>query len=190
MDAITPKAKHDTLDTHSHVVRPATMEGKKTRFPGCEVKGLLFDKESGVVTALMKFAPGAVLPDHEHVKIEQTYVLEGKLVDKEGPAKDLTVGPGEFVWREAGSRHVACTPEGGLMLVHELQYRRRIGSSSWAKKALATLRISLARRSSAFSRRSATSSSRSGVDSRSLRSPASASSWRIQLRSASGCTPS
>ena len=100
MDAITPKAKHDTLDTHSHVVRPAQMEWKKTRFPGCEVKGLLFDKDSGLVTALMKFAPGAILPDHEHVKIEQTYVLEGKLVDKEGPAKDLTVGPGEFVWRE------------------------------------------------------------------------------------------
>jgi len=116
MDAITPKAKHDTLDTHSHVVRPAQMEWKKTRFPGCEVKGLLFDKDSGLVTALMKFAPGAILPDHEHVKIEQTYVLEGKLVDREGPAKDLTVGPGEFVWREAGSRHVACTPEGGLML--------------------------------------------------------------------------
>ena len=64
----------------------------------------------------MRFAPGATLPDHEHVKIEQTYVLEGKLVDKEGPAAGLTVGPGEFVWREAGSRHVAWTPEGGLML--------------------------------------------------------------------------
>jgi anti-sigma factor ChrR (cupin superfamily) len=64
----------------------------------------------------MRFAPGAVLPDHEHVKIEQTYVLEGRLVDKEGPAEGLSVGPGEFVWREAGSRHVACTPEGGLML--------------------------------------------------------------------------
>ena len=95
---------------------PREMEWKKTRFPGCEVKGLLFDKETGVVTALMRFAPGAVLPDHEHVKIEQTYVLEGRLVDKEGPAKGLSVGPGEFVWREAGSRHVACTPEGGLML--------------------------------------------------------------------------
>ncbi len=116
MDAITPKSKHDTLDTHSHVVRPAQLEWKKTRFPGCEVKGLLFDKESGVVTALMRFTPGAVLPDHEHVKIEQTYVLEGRLVDKEGPAEGLSVGPGEFVWREAGSRHVACTPEGGLML--------------------------------------------------------------------------
>ena len=54
--------------------------------------------------------------DHEHVKIEQTYMLEGTLVDKEGPVAGLSVGPGEFVWREAGTRHVAWTPEGGLML--------------------------------------------------------------------------
>src|SRR5215813_10656876 len=52
----------------------------------------------------------------QHVKIEQTYVLEGKLVDKEGPAEGLEVKAGEFVWREPGSRHVAWTPEGGLML--------------------------------------------------------------------------
>jgi anti-sigma factor ChrR (cupin superfamily) len=64
----------------------------------------------------MRFAPGAVLPDHEHVQIEQTWVIEGKLVDKEGPAAGLEVGPGEFVWREVGSRHVAWCPEGGLML--------------------------------------------------------------------------
>ena len=41
---------------------------------------------------------------------------QGKLVDKEGPAAGLEVGPGEFVWREVGSRHVAWCPEGGLML--------------------------------------------------------------------------
>ena len=64
----------------------------------------------------MRFVPGAVLPDHEHVKIEQTYVLEGTLVDKDGPAAGLAVSPGDFVWRESGSRHAACTPEGGLML--------------------------------------------------------------------------
>ena len=114
MDAIT-KTK-DQAGAHSHVVRPADMEWQKTRFPGCEVKTLLFDSATGLVTALIRFAPGAVLPDHEHVKIEQTYVLEGKLVDKEGPAAGLEVNPGEFVWREAGSRHVACAPEGGLML--------------------------------------------------------------------------
>ena len=115
MDAVTPKAQK-SADQHSHVVRPATMEWQKTRFPGCEVKTLLFEPETGLVTALMRFAPGATLPDHEHVKIEQTYVLEGKLVDKEGPVAGLEVKAGEFVWRESGSRHVAWCPEGGLML--------------------------------------------------------------------------
>ena len=115
MDAVTPKGSK-TADTHSHVVRPAEMEWQKTRFPGCEAKTLLFDRSTGLMTALMRFAPGAVLPDHEHVHIEQTYVLEGHLVDKEGPAKGTEVEAGEFVWREPGSRHVAWTPEGGLML--------------------------------------------------------------------------
>jgi len=57
-----------------------------------------------------------VLPDHEHVNIEQTTFLEGRLVDKEGPAKGIEARAGEFVWREPGSRHVAWCPEGGLML--------------------------------------------------------------------------
>ena len=48
MDAAASK----TLDNHSHVVRPAEMEWKKTRFPGCEVKGLLLDQQTGLVTAL------------------------------------------------------------------------------------------------------------------------------------------
>jgi anti-sigma factor ChrR (cupin superfamily) len=115
MDAVTAKAESEAQG-HSHIVRPAEMEWQKTRFPGCEAKTLLFDAQTGLVTALMRFAPGAVLPDHEHVKIEQTFVLEGKLVDREGPAAGLEVGPGEYVWREPGSRHVAWCPEGGLML--------------------------------------------------------------------------
>jgi ChrR Cupin-like domain len=101
MDAVTPKAA-ETADTHSHLVRPDSMEWQKTRFPGCEAKTLLFDRKTGLMTALMRFAPGAVLPDHEHVNIEQTYVLEGSLVDKEGPAQ--------------GIGHVAWCPQGGLML--------------------------------------------------------------------------
>ena len=96
MDAATSK----TPGNHSHVVRPAEIEWKKTRFPGCEVKGLLLDKQTGLVTALMRLAPGAVLPDHEHVKIEQTYMLEGKLVDKEGPVAGLSVG---HKWRPRSS---------------------------------------------------------------------------------------
>jgi anti-sigma factor ChrR (cupin superfamily) len=115
MDAATP-ANAQTADTHSHLVRPDSMEWQKTRFPGCEAKTLLFDRKTGLMTALMRFAPGAVLPDHEHVNIEQTYVLEGSLVDKEGPAKGIECKAGEFIWREEGSRHVAWCPQGGLML--------------------------------------------------------------------------
>jgi hypothetical protein len=92
MDAITPKGKHDTIDTHSHVVRPAEMEWKKTRFPGCEVKGLLFDKASGVVTALMRLSPGAILPDHEHVKIDRPTCLRESLWIRRGPPKASASG--------------------------------------------------------------------------------------------------
>ena len=116
MDAVTPKDKQAGVEGHSHIVRPAEMEWRPTSFPGCEAKPLYVDAKNGIATLLMKFAPGAVLPDHEHVMVEQTYVISGKLVDKEGPAEGLTVGPGEFVWREPGSRHAATTPEGGLMI--------------------------------------------------------------------------
>ena len=58
----------------------------KTRFPGVEAKTLMENKETGLSTLLMRWAPGARLPLHEHVEIEQTYVLEGSLVDEEGDA--------------------------------------------------------------------------------------------------------
>jgi anti-sigma factor ChrR (cupin superfamily) len=116
MDAITPKGKNITADQHSHLVKPADMEWKPSRFPGCEIKPLLADPKTGLATALIRLAPGAILPDHEHVDIEQTFVLEGRLVDKEGPAKGIECKQGEFIWREAGSRHVAWAPEGCVTL--------------------------------------------------------------------------
>src|ERR1035437_3715689 len=115
MDAATPKGSQ-TADRHSHLVRPQNMEWQKTRFPGCEAKTLLFDRATGLMTALMRFQPGVVLPDHDPVNIEQTYVLEGSLVDKEGRAKGIEARAGEYVWRGPGSRHVAWGPEGGAVL--------------------------------------------------------------------------
>jgi anti-sigma factor ChrR (cupin superfamily) len=110
MDAVTPKGKV-SADQHSHLVRPAEMEWQKTRFPGCEVKTLLLDRESGLMTAMFRFAPGAVLPDHEHVELEQSFVLEGSLEDAEGVAT-----AGNYVWRPAGSRHDAHSPKGCVVL--------------------------------------------------------------------------
>ena len=103
-------------DLLSRVVRAKDLPWQQTRFPGCEMKTLLFDPSSGLATVLFKMAPGAELPDHVHVLIEQTYVLEGSLVDKEGPDAGIEVGAGEFVWRPAGSRHSAWAPKGGTFI--------------------------------------------------------------------------
>src|ERR1700716_2684232 len=115
MDAVTPQGAQ-TADTHSHVVRPESMEWQQTRFPGCEAKTLLFDRATGLMTALMRFAASSGLADHERVNIERTSVFSSHLVNKKGPAKGIEARAGEFVWREPGSRHVAWCPEGGLML--------------------------------------------------------------------------
>jgi anti-sigma factor ChrR (cupin superfamily) len=104
--AVARHAKADlkAKDFRSHHLRPDDLPWQQTRFPGCAAKPLMVDSKSGLATLLLKMEPGAQLPDHEHVLIEQTYVLEGSLVDKDGPDAGLEVGPGEFVWRAAGMR--------------------------------------------------------------------------------------
>jgi len=101
-----------SLELASRFVDVPNLPWEKTRFPGIEQKTLLIDKSTGLLTALMKMAPGVKLPDHEHVKIEQTFVLEGSLCCPEGECH-----AGQFVWRPAGSRHHAWAgAKGGLFL--------------------------------------------------------------------------
>lgn len=114
MSAMTPNAgEHAGLaPLASRFVEVAKLPWEPTRFAGIETKTLLFERATGLCTALLRMAPGAKLPDHEHVLIEQTYVLEGSLVCGEGECK-----AGEFVWRPAGSRHEAWGgSQGGVML--------------------------------------------------------------------------
>jgi len=84
---------------------------KPTPFPGVEIKVLMEDPDTGLQTTLTRMAPGAVLPPHEHTELEQSWVLEGRLVDHEGE-----VSAGNYVWRPKGSRHTARAPEGCLVL--------------------------------------------------------------------------
>ena len=112
--AITPNApNHAKLGPlASRFVDVDSLPWEKTAYPGVECKNLVVDRSTGLITSLMRFAPGVKLPDHEHVLIEQTWVIEGSLVCPEG---ECTAG--NFVWRPAGSRHEAWAgPEGGVML--------------------------------------------------------------------------
>lgn len=98
-------------ETQSTYVDVEEQPWQQTRWPGIEIKMLMEDKATGMMTSLTRMAPGAQLPDHMHVGIEQSYVLEGSLVDHEG-----TCSAGNFVWRKAGSRHTAHSPNGCLVL--------------------------------------------------------------------------
>jgi quercetin dioxygenase-like cupin family protein len=113
MTITTPNAKgHEHLGVlASRYVDVASLPWVPTRFKGVDLKILMEDKATGLMTALTRFAPGASLPDHEHTELEQSYVLEGSLVDDEGVA---TVG--NYVWRPAGSRHDAHSPAGAIVL--------------------------------------------------------------------------
>jgi anti-sigma factor ChrR (cupin superfamily) len=115
MSAVTPKAPNhaDLPPLASRFVDVAGLPWEKSSLhPGIETKTLVVDPASGLLTTLLRMAPGAKLPDHEHVLVEQTFVLEGSLVCGEGVCR-----AGQFVWRPAGSRHEAWAgPEGGLML--------------------------------------------------------------------------
>ena len=95
----------------SRYVAVESLPLKPTPYPGVEIKVLMEDKETGLMTALTRFAPGATLPDHEHTELEQSYVLQGSLADSEGVAT-----AGNYVWRPAGSRHDAHSPDGAIVL--------------------------------------------------------------------------
>ena len=79
--------------------------------PGIEMKVLVKDDETGLFTGLFKLAPGAVVPDHVHTALEQTYVLEGTFEDGDGVAH-----AGDFIWRPEGNRHEARSPDGCIIL--------------------------------------------------------------------------
>ncbi|MBS0517687.1 MAG: cupin domain-containing protein [Proteobacteria bacterium] len=103
----------------STYVDVAAMPWKPTRFPGVECKVLMEDPATGMSTALMRWAPGAHLPDHEHVEVEQSFILEGSLIDRDGVCT-----AGNYVLRRGGSRHDAWTEEGCLVLAIFLKPNR------------------------------------------------------------------
>lgn len=95
---------------------------KPTPTPGIDMKILLQDEDTGLLTALFRWAPGTALDLHEHVEIEQTFVLEGSIVDDEGEVK-----AGDYVWRPKGNRHIARSPGGALVISFFLKPNKFIG---------------------------------------------------------------
>jgi anti-sigma factor ChrR (cupin superfamily) len=113
MTATTPFLGNEDMlgPLASRYVTVDSLPWKPTPCAGIEMKVLLEDKETGLLTALFRWQPGAELALHEHVEVEQTFVLEGSLEDDEGE-----VTAGNYVWRPKGNRHIAKSPNGALVL--------------------------------------------------------------------------
>jgi anti-sigma factor ChrR (cupin superfamily) len=84
--------------------------------PGNKMKVIYHDPISDMLTIVSKLEPGAGIPAHVHEDLEQTFVLEGSLLDDEG---ECTAG--NFVVRAKGSRHAPTAPNGCTMLVFFLK---------------------------------------------------------------------
>jgi anti-sigma factor ChrR (cupin superfamily) len=113
MTATTPFLSNEDMlgPLASRYVDVDSLPWKPTPCPGIDMKVLLEDKETGLLTALFRWQAGAELALHEHVEVEQTFVLEGSLVDDEGE-----VSACNYVWRPKGNRHIAKSPNGALVL--------------------------------------------------------------------------
>ena len=106
-----PTMSSETSDLASRYVMVDSLPWVPTKFPGVHMKVLMQNEPDGMLTTLFKFDPDTRLPFHEHVEIEQTFVLEGSLEDHEGNAT-----AGNFVWRPKGNRHDAYSPRGAIVL--------------------------------------------------------------------------
>ena len=84
--------------------------------PGSKMKVIYHDPVTDMLTILSRLEPGSGIPPHVHEDLEQTFVLEGSLVDDEG---ECTAG--NFVIRAKGSRHAPMAPKGCTMLVFFLK---------------------------------------------------------------------
>lgn len=113
MTATTPFLTNEDMlgPLASRYVDVDSLPWKPTPCAGIEMKVLLEDKDTGLLTALFRWQAGSELALHEHVEVEQTFVLEGSLVDDEGE-----VTAGNYVWRPKGNRHIAKSPNGALVL--------------------------------------------------------------------------
>lgn len=103
----------DTLPQQGAALQRATERRWADFLPGIKIQVLRDNEEDGTQTFLLKFAPGAYLPPHDHPHTEECYVLEGEMV-----VDSAVFGAGDYLAYPAGLAHHAVTsPAGATVLL-------------------------------------------------------------------------
>lgn len=79
---------------------------------GIQIHRLYGDGRNGPAAAILKYAPGAAVPLHEHTGYEHILMLDGSQQDELG-----TYNSGSFVVNPKGSRHSVKSPGGCVALL-------------------------------------------------------------------------
>lgn len=80
---------------------------------GILLKTLFVDHSSGIATSLVRMTAGAALPAHQHLGVEQFYVIEGDC-----HVAGQKLGPGDYHRASTGSTHDSTyTVDGTLFLL-------------------------------------------------------------------------
>lgn len=98
----------DTED--SHLTVPASSSGWQPYGDGVQIKVL--HEAEGILSYLLKFAPGARIDAHRHPVDEECLVLEGVL--KVGSQTE--VGPGGYHLARSGTLHAGITTDTGATI--------------------------------------------------------------------------
>ena len=80
--------------------------------PGVDILYLYRDDATGSSCALLRYQPGAEVPEHVHQGVEHVYVLDGEQSDERG-----TYGSGAFVINPPGTTHRGWSTSGCLVLI-------------------------------------------------------------------------
>ncbi|MBL8215454.1 MAG: cupin domain-containing protein [Bryobacterales bacterium] len=99
-------------DSGLHVKRANEGKWRATPFPGVTFKLLHLDRETMMMTTLLRMEPGAFYPKHHHEALEQCLVVEGDVRQD-----DVIMSQGDYSLFEANRDHSRITTERGCVLL-------------------------------------------------------------------------
>jgi anti-sigma factor ChrR (cupin superfamily) len=90
----------------------ARRSGYEPLRPGVDVLWLYREEAAGSSCAILRYQPGAEVPEHAHQGFEHVYILAGEQSDERG-----TYRKGSFVINPPGTTHCVRSTEGCLVLI-------------------------------------------------------------------------
>jgi anti-sigma factor ChrR (cupin superfamily) len=108
-----PPVASSHVESQNEFVSILASEGKwQQLLEGVFLKKLHVDPTTGIATSLVRMSPGTALPVHQHLGVEQFYVIEG---DCSVAGQRLTSG--DYHRAAAGSTHETTSTVGGTLLL-------------------------------------------------------------------------